>query len=226
MNQLNMLMIDVAYIAPITKVINNKGIETQSLLREVGLPLEILNSQDNKITLENFQNLFKKGASLTDDPFFGLHVGEAFTMVSNLIGFIMINCSTPEEALDKYIEFGKLTNDTVNIQMLQSKNFTSYEVTVKDIYLNKDIHLIDFYLASSLSYWQALTGIHIQAIEARFTHSAPLDISEYERVFNCRLVFNAERNVLHIPTKFMIIPNLHPNRELLMFFEKNVDDFY
>lgn len=219
-------MIDVAYIAPIVKVLNNNGIEIQTLLTEIGLPVKILDSKENKITLTNFQNLLLGGASLTNDPFFGLHVGEAFTMVSNLIGFIMINCSTPEEALGKYIEFQKLTNDTVNIQILQNKDYTSFEVTIKDNDLNNDTHHVDFYMAGSLSYWQALTGIQVQAIKAQFTHPTPADISEYERVFNCQLVFNGERNVLHIPTKFMIIPNLHPNRELLMFFEKNVDDFY
>ena len=224
MKQRDTLKIAITKIAPLIELIKKKGIDVNIFLSDAGLDADILNSPDNKITLEKYHALFTKGASLTNDRFFGLHAGESFTMMSNILGYLMMNCTNTGEALRKYTQYQQLTEDIKKFDIIQNKNNIIIEISIKDDELDRDMHLVDYNLSGFVSYWRALTGKQFPAIETSFRHQGTFDISEYARIFKSRLTFRAEKNAFVVPKESTAIPILQPNEELLLYFEKHIND--
>lgn len=224
MSHRNTLTTTVTKIAPMVELTKRYGIDATSLLGGVGLDATILNSPDNRITLEKYHALFVRGTYLTGDRFFGLHAGELFTMMPNILGYIMMNCLTVGEALKKYTQYQKLTDEIKTFDIIQHKDKTIIGISIKDDELDKDMHLVDYNLAGILSYCRTLTRKHVPVVETRFRHPAVVDHDEYVRIFNSRLTFLAERNALIVTKDFLEIPILQSNRELLLLFEKHINE--
>jgi AraC-like DNA-binding protein len=226
MIQREMSKLSVTKIAPLIDLIKKKGIDINKLLSDIGLDSDILNSPDNKISLGKYHELFSRGSFLAADDLFGLHAGESFSIMSNILGYVMMNCPTTGEAFDKYIKYQKVTEDIKIFNIIRDKDKLVVDVSINDDELDQDTNLIDYNLAGFVSYCRGLTGKEFHPIETRFRHGRPLDTSEYSRIFKSRLIFNSEKNSLVIWNKFMQIPIPHPNNELLLFFEKHIDEIF
>ncbi len=61
-------------------------------------------------------------------------------------------------------------------------------------------------------------------IEARFKHKAPQDVSEYKRIFNFPVSFGKSTNALLFDKKYLELPVVLPDKELLYVFENHAED--
>ncbi len=222
--QVNTLELSITKIAPLIELIRKKGVNINSLFSEIGLGADILDSPDNKISFENYHALFIKSASLVNDPFWGLHAGESFTMMSNILGYVMMNCATAGEALNKYIQYQKLTEDFKKFDIIRNRKGFAIEISIYDDKLDRDINLVDYNLSGFVAYCRALTGANFTINEACFRHPGAFNVSEYTRIFQCKLTFRAKKNAILVPKEFMELPILMPNRELLALFEKHINE--
>jgi hypothetical protein len=68
----------------------------------VGVDPVILKSPDARIQLEKYIAIEDEAVRVTNDPYFGLHMGEFAEAGSwSILGYMMMNCRTLGEALEK-----------------------------------------------------------------------------------------------------------------------------
>jgi AraC-like DNA-binding protein len=122
--------------------------------------------------------------------------------------------------MEKILKFHQILYEGCDILLEMEGESMIFEYAFHDINLSNDIQLADYSLSCSYSITKQLTGIPIDLIEVRFRHEAPADISEYQRVFNCKLTFGSTMNAIVSDADIVNIPIREPNKQLFAVFEK------
>jgi AraC-like DNA-binding protein len=165
------------------------GIDTDAVCRCMGLDIVTL-QQDlgGRMAAKTFDALWAEVAGRANDPWLGLHFGEAIPGFSSghiLMG-MMLNCSTLEEALARFCRYhGLLSDGAVPELRVEGDDvvFHLQPVPTEQTYYPEAV------LAMLTVIVQRLTESQVQPIEVRLTHSQPADLTEHRRIFNARLLF-------------------------------------
>jgi AraC-like DNA-binding protein len=205
---------------PTTSV--SKLLSLFTILEKNGIDVNafLLAAPDKRVPLETVSALNQRASDLTGDAFIGLHQGEFFTTgLSNILGYVLMNCRDVAEALEKFSKYQQIVDDgrILRCHVVDEQVILQYRMA--DHYPHDDRHLIDHQIMGMLTYSRILTGREIQCQEVHFIHTAPHDTSEYERLFNCKPHFGSPMNALIFDMAYLSLPILQPNRDLLVVLE-------
>lgn len=185
----------------------------------------ILSSPDNRLSGLEVQKIIKGAESLTKDRYIGLHQGQQLSKgFSNILGYVLMNCSDLNECWTKYCRYEKLIDSTSTSSFELLENKAAFSNITLDPALKDNIQFSDFKLSGMLSYIKLLCGKNIELIEVHFTHSKPKNVCEYEKVFQSNLLFEKSSNALIFNSNLLSMPVLEPNKSLLYLFEKNANN--
>jgi len=216
------LTTSVAKLAPLFAFLKKNGVNLHELLSSMGIDPLIMQSPDSRLPFNTVHILTKEAVRITNDENLGLHVGEIITGLPNILGYILMNYSTIGEVIEKYCTYQKIVDEGRCIKLQIKDSHALIEVVITDDNLAEERHLIDCCLAGFLTYYKQLMRKKTEMydlIEARFVYDAPADISEYRRIFPCKLIFKSSMNALVINRSALDIHIPAANRELLALFE-------
>lgn len=202
------------------------GVTIDDIFNYADLNPSILSSPDNRLSGFEAEKIIGSAAKLSKDEYLGLHQGERLSKgFSNILGYILMNCSNLKECSEKYCRYEKIIDGT-SISKLDIVNDQAvFSNTTIDKHLKNSKHFSEFKLAGMVSYIKLLCSEDLRLNEVHFTSPKPENISEYERVFKCKIYFEKEENSLIFASKFLNIPVIEPNEKLLFLFEKNAQEF-
>ena len=212
--------ISVAKLTPLFTILERKSIDVAAFLADSGLDPEIAASPDRRVPLETITLLNERASLLTDDPFIGLHQGEVFTRLSNILGYVLMNCRDVAEALEKFSEYQAVVDEGRSLAYRVDGKRAILSVRTTGPHPQRDRHCTDHYMMGIIAYGRILTGREVQCQEVHFAYDAPNETSEYERLFGCKPRFSSPANALIFDEAFLRLPVLQPNRELLVVFER------
>jgi AraC-like DNA-binding protein len=212
----------------ISAFLNNfslNGLSIDEVIRYAGVNSLILSSPDNRLSGFDAHKIIEAAVKLTNDDNLGLHQGESLSKgFSNILGYIMMNCSTIMECWTKYIRYEKIIDSTSTSTFnIVGKNAMLSSITL-DKYLKANRHFSDFKIAGMLSYIKLLCGHDFKIKEVHFSHSSPKDTSEYQRIFKCKVYFKKPKDALLFNSEQLQIPVIEPNKKLLLLFERNAQE--
>jgi len=203
---------------------NNYNISLDEVIDFSKVNKAILSSPDNRLSGFEVQKIIEAAESLTKDRYIGLHQGQQLSKgFSNILGYVLMNCSNLKECWTKYCRYEKLIDSTSISSFELLKNKAVLNNIALDPYLKDSMQFSDFKLSGMLSYIKLLCGKKIQPIEVHFTHSEPKNICEYEKVFQSNLLFEKRSNALIFNNNLLSMPILEPNKNLLHLFERNAN---
>lgn len=201
------------------------GISVDDVIRYSGINPLILSSPDNRLSGSEAQKIIDAAAKLTKDDNLGLHQGERLSKgFSNILGYVLMNCSTLKECWMKYCRYEKIIDSTSISDFNIIDNYALLTNTTVDEALANNRQFSDFKIAGMLSYIKLLSNKKLQLHEVHFTHTKPKDISEYERIFKSKICFKKSANALIFNSELLNIPVIEPNENLLVLFEKNAEE--
>jgi AraC-like DNA-binding protein len=142
----------------------------------------------------------------------------------NIVGYIMMNCHTLGEAFGKYRAYERIVSEGNKTELrledelaiLDLKLVADKPVTIKQHSEN--------ILSCMVTLMKILAGKELPFEEVRFTHEAPKNISEYEHIFRAPLSFGQPSNTLLFDRKYIDLPIVQPNRNLLFLFEQHAKE--
>lgn len=204
---------------------NTDAIGVNEVIQYSGVNPLILSSPDNRLSGFDAHRIIEAAVSLTNDDNLGLHQGENLSKgFSNILGYIMMNCSTIMECWTKYIRYEKIIDSTsVSTFKIIDKNAILSTITL-DKWLKTNRHFSDFKITGMLSYVKLLCGHALQIDEVHFSYSRPQDTSEYQRIFNCKVYFEKPADALVFNSKQLQVSVMEPNKKLLLLFERNAQE--
>lgn len=196
-----------------------QGADPVLLAQRAGLDPAMLEDQDARMPLETYVALMRAAQSLTGDPAFALHFGEAFEIDElSIVGLIGRACETWEDAFAQLARYSQLIID-VPVDDSQGRRLVIEREGGRMWLVDTRSDPNAFPELTESSFARSAAAVHrrrsgIDAVaEIHVTHKAPAHAAEYERVFELPVVFESGRNAMLMKgNAFPTVTNTKPSR--------------
>jgi AraC-like DNA-binding protein len=222
-----MFFISTSILQRLFSFTSKKGINADDLLKIANVDKELLSNSDNKLPLENYYAILDAAIEMTGDPYFGLHMGESADAGDlSVLGYIMTSCRTVGEALEKVGKYFGIIGSVLNIYLKVEGDEAKLIYDMRRHFTNNCIkHCVDTGLSNYYSIVRNIASGPIEIKEVWVKAEPPEDRSEYNRVFDCPVLFKKPVAALVFPSKALDIPLRHPNPVLLALLEHHANSF-
>lgn len=177
-----------------------RGADRHLLAARASIDERALEDADNRIAFDVYIALMREATVLCGDPALALHYGESVDMSEvSIVGLIMNASETMAEAFAQLQRFSQLALEVEGVG-------ERFGVTVRDDGLwivDQRTNANAFPQLSEVTFSRLACGprrflpqSHI--LEVHFTHPAPSYRQEYERIFDCKVVFDSEWNAIRM----------------------------
>jgi AraC-like DNA-binding protein len=177
-----------------------RGADRRMLAARAGIDERALEDADARVPFDVYVALVREASALCGDPALALHYGESVDMSEvSIVGLIMNASETMAEAFGQLQRFGQLALEVEGVGERFGVAVRDDGLWIVDQRLNPN----EFPQLSEITFSRLACGprrflpqSHI--LEVHFTHPAPSYRQEYERVFDCRVVFDSDWNAMRM----------------------------
>lgn len=198
------------------------GVDPEPVFQGAGLRPELLADDYNWIPLETFATILTLSAAATGDSCFGLKYGGVARFTSNPLGYLMANAPDLRTALKSFTHFHAVISSNP-ITLLETKAGArlewSYPVT-----LSNSVQITDFVLMRFLSRIRPAAGSAWRPVAVGFSHRAPSDLAEYEKLVGPRIAFDQPMNTIVIANATLALPMPHADPQLFKLLTRFCDE--
>ena len=206
--------------------LNSLNVAIDAFLRSLDVDPTAVKQPDTRIPIETYLLIQDEAARYTNDPSFGLHMGEFAEAGSwSILGYLMMNCQTLGEAFEKSGRYSRIVGNLIEGRVKIRFNKITLILSTPPHAPKMSRHCYESTISSSVRMMRNLTGIQLSPLEVTFIYPEPESTAEYERVFRCPVLFGQKENSFTIPMGFVNTPILMANPDLMAYFEKYAQDF-
>jgi len=215
------ITISSALLSQVFVYLESLKVDIDAFLRSLGIEPESVKSPDTRIPIETYLLVQDEAAEYVNDPYFGLHIGEFAEAGSwSIIGYMMMNCKNLGEAFMKSTRYSRIVGNLIDAKVeLKFNKIRSVFFTPPNA-PEMSRHCFDTVFSSSVRMMRNFTGVDIHPLEVTFSYPEPASRSEYERIFQCPVLFGQKENSFTIDMGIINTPILMANPSLLDYFEK------
>lgn len=198
-----------AYLQPLRELVAEHALTEAEWLSAAGLP-GVLFSADS-ISASAYLQLLDSASLLCRDPHLGLHLGERFRLGTyHIYGMILMSCQNFAEAFRQTIRYESLAHDLGRSLLLKQHNTTEYQW--HSHFPDASRHLVESVFAGIRTFGHWFAATRLPEVPVCFSHAAPADISEHQRIFGNQVQFAAGRNSASLPDDLLHwpVPNADP----------------
>ncbi len=213
----------MAIIRDILLGAEKRKINLKSMCDALGInPSDIYHS-DIQVPFEKAYLAWEVAMKQTGDNLLGLHLGEQTNpSIMGLVGHLMQSCPNLEEAFKAVCSFSALATDmfTYSISTTGDKVMLSFQPCTPWIKISpiSARHAVEQAMAGTLNIFRILTGKRIYPVLVHLSYSKQKDVSEYERVFQAPVKWNAPSNSMIFPYDLLLTVVLSYDESLMGVF--------
>jgi AraC-like DNA-binding protein len=194
-----------AYVQPLLELVQERGVALHTLALAAGLPDHALSPMPESIAAHSFVCLLDAGAALTADDQFGLHVGERVKLGTySVYGLILLSCRDFGQVFQQTQRFESLAHD-LGVSSLVVQGDTA-QYLWHSHFPQASRHLAESVFAGVRVFSNWLAGMVLPAARLSFTHPAPSDTAEHQRIFGIDVVFGAPNHCAEFPAILLTLP--------------------
>ena len=192
----------------------NLGVDADEVLRRSGLDPSELYQANLRTKFSGQPRFWKAAVELSGDPCIGLHLGEQMPVYKGqILDYLLLSSQTFGDGLKRVLNYQRLISDAIHGQVIESpipcltSYFSEHQYATS--------HLAEAMVLGLIKAFQAVTDGTFKADRIVFNHPPNTDISEYERIFQCPVEFNANSFQLFFPASLLSYRSLYAEPELL-----------
>jgi AraC-like DNA-binding protein len=215
------LSVAAGILSQLVRYMGYLKLDIDAVLLACGIDPAVTRTPDLRIPYEKYLAVEEESASLSGDPFFGLHMGEWVEPGNySILGYLMMNSATLGQAFGMADRYFRLLGNAIGSRGLLGLGTVKiiYEAPKTSVAVSR--HCFENLIASCVTMMRTLTGISLYPVEVGFEGNPGLPMDEYQRVFGCPVIFGSRHNYLVLPRRYAAIPVLQPNPQLLAHFEQ------
>lgn len=191
----------------------------EALLTSAGLDPEELESPDGKIPQERHFALWRLICAQSQDPCFGLHHGEWATLGGvGVVGYAALSSPTLGAALSSVDRYSRVITEFLQSSYCRRQAGPGMVVTLPNCRLSDD--MADAAVASDVRLARYLTGQHIRPREVWLQRRQPPQWKEYERIFDCPILFGHQHNAVLYEPEALDLPLPSADPLLLSYLDR------
>lgn len=198
-------------------------------LKSIGIDpeLDLDGYPDGRIPVKEYMAIEEKAVAMTNDPCFGLHVGQLYTPGSwSIIDYIAMNSRTLGDALSLSGMYAKIVSGVVKPTVKPKPGEIEILLDVPARYPDISPHCYHTVLANMAQMVRKLTGRPISPIRVRCGNPEPPESvrAEFSAFFDCPVLFGSGiySIVFHPSIRSIPLPQSDPN--LLKYFQSLASD--
>jgi AraC-like DNA-binding protein len=201
-------------------------VDIDAFLHSLDVDPASVKSPDMRIPIETYLRIQDEAAVFLNDPCFGLHVGEFAEAGSwSILGYIMMNCRNVGEAFEKSARYSRIIGNLIEVRIERKLNKGKLIFFTSPHAPEMSRHCFDTSFSTTICMMRNFTGVNLHPLEVTSNYIEPKSRSEYERIFQCPIVFGHKENSFTIDTSVFNTPILMANPSLLEQFEKYAQEF-
>jgi len=204
------------------EVMHALGGDADKALRRAGLRPSLIRDPDQLIDADVAAQLVEDSAQMTGCQTFGLRMAES-RQLSHLgvVSLLLLHQPTLRQALSTLIAYSHVNNESLAIQMEDAGDV----VVLREEFVMQQPVRQSVELAIGVLYRMCAALLHERFRPRRvcFGHAAPRDLSVHQRVFACRVEFDAEFNGIVCNAADLNEPNPLADPAMARYAQKVVD---
>ncbi|MBD0686808.1 AraC family transcriptional regulator [Pseudomonas sp. PSB18] len=200
-----------------------QGFDALPLLQQLGISPELLDEPRARIAPEQFARLLQSLWLALGDEYLGFGSAPSKPGTFAMMCHTLIHCRTLGKALQRGLLFYRLFPDAPDLTLVAEGE--QVRLVLDDSALWDPDH---FLAESLLVVWHRLAswliGQRIGLEQASFSYARPAHGAEYDLLFPCPLVFEAQHSSLLFHSRYLDMPLLQDERTLKRFLERSPAD--
>jgi AraC-like DNA-binding protein len=179
---------------------------------------EVMESEHYSFSAKQLNDLWMNACHLSNDPHFGLHLGESVQLAAlGIVGEIVKSSTSVGQAITQAASLTGLITDMFRMDVEHGKNdFTIRLIPVEQkrkeapVAFEQTLHFFMVFVIHELD------GLILTKIQPKTVHfpSSAIDSKELERVLRCRPAKKGEEYAITFDNKYWDLPILTANYEL------------
>lgn len=200
------------------------GVECAPLLQAAGLDSVDLEDNSHRVATSALNHFLSAAINASHDPQFGLNASQHIQADTfDILGYIALNCSNLHEAMNKVIQYEKVSGVSGLTQLIDvgDQVLISWQCSLEDALLKR--HTTENVIASWYRYAHQIVNITEQPKAIWFEHSCPDDVAAYRQLFQCETLFDQPYSGILIQRSQLDTPFPQSNSELLELLQQQAD---
>lgn len=183
------------------------GVDLSTALVELGVSNDDLENPQSRIAMSVEDHLIRIALKSSNDPLFGLHMGEAIRpRFMGELGYASMSSATLRDAIELMIPFMKVTTEYATLRF-EWRNDDLWLIWESDMEQLPTYPMrIDANFAAAITFGRWILGQSYNPERIHFRHPAQGDQQEYRRLFNCPIAFEQPENAIVLSTTLLDLP--------------------
>lgn len=191
------------------------GLDTRQILQAARVDPATLQDPDARISIEQVDVLWRTAYELSGDPNLALHAVEVLPFGAyRVVDLLASSAPTIGTALSKVSDYFPLINDVVRLPYAVGDRCVTVAVEAPSRPSAITRPYAEYTLAAVFLRTRTATNQRYRLMRVEFTHSAPPDVGEHERIFECPVRFGADACQLVVARDVWDTPCIGTDRTL------------
>ena len=200
------------------------GLDTDALLRSVGIRRETIDDPDARLDASKVGALWARAYELSGDPVLSLHAAEACPIGAyKVIDFMAANATTVGEAFRYAARYFPLINTAIRLPIDESGDPVRFDIVDETGPEGVTRPYAEYCFAAFLLHVRGTTGVDFPIRSLEFVHRRPGETREHERIFVCPVRFEAGHNRMSIDREAWDTPTKSANPGVLHVLSEHAD---
>ncbi|MBV1861620.1 MAG: AraC family transcriptional regulator [Nannocystaceae bacterium] len=201
------------------------GIDTDAMLKAVGLEAAVLYDPDARISGEQVAALWREAHLRSGDPNLALHAVEALPAGAyKVIDFLASSSKTVGEGMSRISDYFPLINNAVELPIDVGTQHVTFGLTFPRIPAGVPRPYAEYTLAAVVLRSRRGFDMDIPLERVEFAYPKPGDTSEHERLFGCAVHFDTRHTRLQISHDVWRLPIARSDTGLCGVLEQHARD--
>ena len=220
-SRLGGLTCSVVILKPLLARARAQGVDTTSLLRELGLRLPDLNDVDARIAEFDRLRLWEAVAGRAHDPAFGLHVAQSAAVGAfDVLDYALCYSATLGDALGRILRYHRVLSDAWDFE-LKIRRGVAHLVRRAE---TSERHSVEALCALLLLRARKITIQPITPRFVRFSHPRPSNVNPYAALFACPVQFDCPITELAFDSADLTLPTSKADEGLVTVLDRHMQD--
>ena len=210
------IMIQLAYQAMV-----KMGLDVEAVCSRLGITPELLEDRQLRTPHEAQVLFWNVMEEISGDSNIGLHLGEQMPLFKGqVLQYLFLSSPTFGEGLNRVLSYQRLLSDASQASVGEEGGQAYILVDSASDKVAALRHLSECMALGLIQFFQYVTDGAFSPSRIHFSHPAPEDSAEHERVYQCPVSFSQPDVRIYFDTELLNLPSLHAEPELLQLHEK------
>lgn len=182
----------MAYCRVLIDWLASRGHALGRVLAALDVPEAALADADRRVSRLRFNAALERAIEQTGDPFVGLHAGEHVRPAHyGVLGYIMMSCDTSRQIIESHQRWHQLVMQGVVVDYEETGELLRLRESLVPLPGLQTRPAGECHAASMLTFARWVFGRQFRPLDMGFPYPQPPVLDEYQRIFQCRLEFDA-----------------------------------